>query len=131
MVYPKDNSCPGGMVDTSKLLDRRYINRGTWVYLTGLLVRLGARIPLLFIAGRAYGPTLYGEFMIAAGRAETVAAVATLGFKRTLFIFMNEAHSEKGSEKDSAVAVRHALVIGLGLGCVFAALLIALAPFLA
>lgn len=119
------------MLDTAKLLDRRYINRGTWVYLTGLLVRLGARIPLLLIAGRAYGPVLYGEFMIAAGLAETAAAVATLGFKRTLFTYMNEAHSEKEGDDDAGSAARHALAIGLGLGCVFSAALMALAPFLA
>ncbi len=113
-------------MDTSKLLDRRYITRGTWVYLTGLLVRLGARIPLLLIAGRAYGPTLYGEFLIAAGLAETAAAIATLGFKRTLFTFMNEA-----GERDAGSAVRHALVIGLGLGCLLSAVLMALAPVLA
>lgn len=121
----------GGMVDTSKLLDRRYINRGTWVYLTGLLVRLGARIPLLFIAGRAYGPTLYGEFLIAAGLAETAAAIATLGFKRTLFTFMNEAGANEAGERDAGVAVRHALVIGLGLGCLLSAVLMVLAPVLA
>lgn len=114
------------MVDTPKLLDRRYINRGTWVYLTGLLVRLGARIPLLLIAGRAYGPTLYGEFMIAAGLAETAAAIATLGFKRTLFTYMNEARAE-----EAGIAVRHALAIGLGLGCVFSAVVTVLAPYLA
>ena len=132
MVYPGDNSAltehclTGGTVDTPKLLDRRYINRGTWIYLTGLLVRLGARVPLLFIAGRAYGPALYGEFLIAAGLAETVAAVATLGFKRTLFTFMNEE-----TQEDAGVAVRHALALGLGLGCLFAAALMALAPVLA
>jgi O-antigen/teichoic acid export membrane protein len=114
------------MLDTSKLLDRRYINRGTWIYLTGLLVRLGARIPLLLIAGRAYGPVLYGEFMIAAGLAETVAAVATLGFKRTLFGFMNEAGPDRGGD-----AVRHSLAIGIGLGCLLSAVLMLLAPVLA
>jgi O-antigen/teichoic acid export membrane protein len=113
------------MLDTSKLLDRRYINRGTWVYLTGLLVRLGARIPLLLIAGRAYGPVLYGEFMIAAGLAETVAAVATLGFKRTLFGFMNEAGPDAGA------AVRHSLAVGIALGCLLSAALMLLAPVLA
>ena len=117
---------PGGRVDTPKLLDRRYINRGTWIYLTGLLVRLGARIPLLFIAGRAYGPALYGEFMIAAGLAETAAAIATLGFKRTLFTFMNEEAAEEAGR-----AVRHSLALGLGLGCVFSGILMLLAPILA
>ncbi|MHB1206607.1 MAG: lipopolysaccharide biosynthesis protein [Rhodospirillaceae bacterium] len=114
------------MLSTSKLLDRRYINRGTWIYLTGLLVRLGARIPLLLIAGRAYGPALYGEFMIAAGLAETVAAVATLGFKRTLFGFMNEAGPGQGG-----TAVRHGLAIGVALGGVLSAILMFLAPTLA
>ena len=143
MVYPGGTfgPQPGGMVDTPKLLDRRYINRGTWVYLTGLLIRLGARIPLLFIAGRAYGPTLYGEFLIAAGLAETAAAIATLGFKRTLFTFMNEAGmneagmNEAGTrdaeENQVGMAVRHALVIGLGLACLLSAVLMALAPVLA
>ena len=49
------------MLDTSKLLDRRYITRGTWIYLTGLLVRLGARIPLLLIAGALMVPRSTGN----------------------------------------------------------------------
>src|SRR3954471_15736964 len=84
-------ACHANVMDSAKHQDRRYITRGSWIYLSGLILRLGARVPLLLIAGRLYGASLYGEYILAAAIVETVAATATLGFKRTLFGVLHEA----------------------------------------
>ena len=112
-------------MDSAKHQDRRYITRGSWIYLSGLILRLGARVPLLLIAGRLYGASLYGEYILAAAIVETAAATATLGFKRTLFGVLHEAGDLTGA------AMRHVLIIGLAIGCLFSAVLSVAAPWIA
>ena len=50
----------------------------------GFLLRLLARIPFLFIAGRLYGAHALGRFAYATMVVEAMAALATLGLKRGL-----------------------------------------------
>ena len=50
----------------------------------GFLLRLLARLPFLFIAGRLYGPDIVGRFALAVVVVEFAALVATLGLKRGL-----------------------------------------------
>jgi O-antigen/teichoic acid export membrane protein len=50
----------------------------------GFLIRLVARIPFLFIAGRLYGPDLLGRFAYAVIVIELAAQLATMGLKRGL-----------------------------------------------
>ena len=50
----------------------------------GFLLRLAARLPFLFIAGRYYGPELLGRFAYALIVMEFAAQLATLGLKRGL-----------------------------------------------
>jgi len=50
----------------------------------GFVLRLAARIPFLFIAGRYYGPELLGRFAYAVIVVELAAQLATLGLKRGL-----------------------------------------------
>ena len=50
----------------------------------GFLLRLAARLPFLFIAGRIYGPELLGRFAYAVLVVEFAAQLATLGLKRGL-----------------------------------------------
>jgi O-antigen/teichoic acid export membrane protein len=50
----------------------------------GFLLRLAARLPFLFIAGRIYGPELLGRFAYAVLVVEFAAQIATLGLKRGL-----------------------------------------------
>ncbi|VVS96056.1 Polysaccharide biosynthesis protein [Sphingomonas sp. EC-HK361] len=58
--------------------------RGGRTNIAGFVLRLAARIPFLFIAGRLYGPDLVGRFAIAVVVVELAALVATLGLKRGL-----------------------------------------------
>jgi O-antigen/teichoic acid export membrane protein len=50
----------------------------------GFLLRLAARLPFLFIAGRVYGPEIVGRFAVAVLAVEFAAMLATLGLKRGL-----------------------------------------------
>ena len=58
--------------------------KGGRTNIAGFVLRLAARIPFLFIAGRIYGPDLVGRFAIAVVVVELAALVATLGLKRGL-----------------------------------------------
>ena len=58
--------------------------KGGRTNIAGFILRLAARIPFLFIAGRIYGPDLVGRFAIAVVVVELAALVATLGLKRGL-----------------------------------------------
>src|SRR3546814_18644770 len=50
----------------------------------GFLLRLAARLPFLFIAGRMYGAEALGRFAYAIIVVEFAAQIATLGLKRGL-----------------------------------------------
>ncbi|MEG3181625.1 lipopolysaccharide biosynthesis protein [Sphingomonas sp. LT1P40] len=50
----------------------------------GFFLRLLARLPFLFIAGRLYGPEIVGRFALAVVVVELAALLATLGLKRGL-----------------------------------------------
>jgi len=58
--------------------------KGGRTNIAGFALRLLARIPFLFIAGRFYGPDLVGRFAIAVVVVELAALLATLGMKRGL-----------------------------------------------
>ncbi len=58
--------------------------KGGRTNIAGFALRLLARIPFLFIAGRLYGPDLVGRFALAVVVVELAALIATLGLKRGL-----------------------------------------------
>ena len=58
--------------------------KGARTNLFGFALRLAARLPFLFIAGRFYGPELLGRFAYAVIVIELAAQLATLGMKRGL-----------------------------------------------
>jgi O-antigen/teichoic acid export membrane protein len=58
--------------------------RGGRTNFFGFVLRLAARLPFLFIAGRLYGPELLGRFAYAVIIIEFAAQLATLGLKRGL-----------------------------------------------
>ena len=87
----------------------------------GFLLRLLARLPFLFIAGRmdAYGADALGRFAYATLVVELMAQIATLGLKRGL-----AAELAKG-ERPEVCVVFDALVLAWGLAFVGALLLMA------
>jgi O-antigen/teichoic acid export membrane protein len=58
--------------------------KGGRTNILGFLLRLAARLPFLFIAGRVYGPEIVGRFAVAVLAVEFAALLATLGLKRGL-----------------------------------------------
>jgi O-antigen/teichoic acid export membrane protein len=58
--------------------------RGGRTNFFGFLIRLAARLPFLFIAGRFYGPQALGAFAYAVIVIELAAQISTLGLKRGL-----------------------------------------------
>jgi O-antigen/teichoic acid export membrane protein len=79
----------------------------------GFLLRLAARIPFLFIAGRLYGAEDLGRFASATIVVELAAQLSTLGQKRGL------AQQLARDDRESACVVADALLLS---GCVSATL---------
>jgi O-antigen/teichoic acid export membrane protein len=64
--------------------DLQAIAKGGRTNMVGFLLRLAARLPFLFIAGRLYGPEALGRFASALVVVELVALVCSMGEKRGL-----------------------------------------------
>lgn len=71
----------------------------------GFLLRLAARMPFLFIAGRMYGTEALGRFAYAVLVVEFAAQVATMGLKRGL------AQQLSTSERDHKYDVWDAMIV--------------------
>jgi O-antigen/teichoic acid export membrane protein len=85
----------------------------------GFLLRLAARIPFLFIAGRLYGPEALGRFAYAILIVEFVAQLATLGLRRGLAELLSR------DDRPHAHMVADGLLIAMIASALGAALLIA------
>jgi len=68
----------GGDTDIATLAEGGRTN------IIGFALRLAARIPFLFVAGRLYGAAAVGHFALAVVVVELAALIATLGMKRGL-----------------------------------------------
>ena len=84
----------------------------------GYLLRLAARFPFLFIAGRLYGAEALGRFAYATMAVELAAMLATLGLKRGL---AEDMARRPGNE---AAALFDALLVALLASAAGAALLV-------
>ena len=73
-------SAPAGAGDQ----DIAALAKGGRTNFFGFLLRLAARLPFLFIAGRIYGAEALGRFAYAILIVEFAAQLATLGLKRGL-----------------------------------------------
>jgi len=93
--------------------------KGGRTNIAGFVLRLAARIPFLFIAGRLYGPDLVGRFALAVVVVELAALVATLGLKRGL------AQALSSSDQPHACVVWDALALAFVLSIAASAVLIA------
>ena len=73
--------------------DLAALARGGRINFLGFCIRLAARLPFLFIAGRIYGAEALGRFAYAVLIVEFAAQLATLGLKRGLA--QQLAHTDK------------------------------------
>lgn len=85
----------------------------------GFLLRLAARVPFLFIAGRLYGAEALGRFAYALVAVELAGLLGSLGLKRGLA----QRLSEEGCPPANAVA--DGMLASLVASCLLAALLFA------
>lgn len=86
----------------------------------GFLLRLAARIPFLFIAGRLYGPEALGRFAYALLIVEFVAQLASLGLRRGLAELLSR------DERQHTQMIADAMLAAMVAAATGAALLIAL-----
>ena len=91
--------------------------RGGRINFLGFVLRLAARLPFLFIAGRMYGAEALGRFAYAVLIVEFAAQVATLGLKRGL------AEQLAHTDKPHVCVVWDALLVGASGSVVAMALL--------
>ena len=97
--------------------------RGGRTSFIGYVLRLAARFPFLFIAGRLYGADALGRFAYATMVVELVAMLATLGLKRGLA----EDMANRGSARGEAHALYDALLLSL-LAAIGGAALLVIVP---
>jgi len=83
----------------------------------GFLLRLAARLPFLFVAGRIYGPEVLGRFAYAILVVEFAAQLATVGLKRGL------AGALAQTQRDENHVVADAMLLTLLVSVAAAALL--------
>lgn len=99
--------------------DIQALAKGGRTNVFGFLLRLAARIPFLFIAGRLYGPEALGRFAYAILIVEFVAQLATLGLRRGLAELLSK------DDRPHAHMVADGLLIAMIASTFGAALLIA------
>ncbi len=99
--------------------DINALAKGGRTNILGFILRLAARLPFLFIAGRAYGPDIVGRYAIAVLVIEFAALVATLGLKRGL------AQALATTDRPHAHVVFDAVMVAMLGSAVAAGLLIA------
>lgn len=100
--------------------DMAALAKGGRTNFLGFLLRLAARLPFLFIAGRLYGADQLGRFASALIVIEICGQLATLGLKRGLAKELAEA------TRGDAHVVADGLLLSLMTSTVFAAILFAL-----
>ncbi|HEX7856631.1 MAG TPA: lipopolysaccharide biosynthesis protein [Sphingobium sp.] len=82
MTIADTTNCSGDPVREQE--DLAALAKGGRANVLGFLLRLGARIPFLLVAGRLYGADTLGRFALAVLVVEFAAQLATLGLKRGL-----------------------------------------------
>ena len=106
-----------GLAGDLNATDIAALAKGGRTNVFGFFLRLAARLPFLFIAGRLYGKENLGRFASAVVAVEIAAQLATLGQKRGL------ARLLQRETRDPACIVADGLFLSLAVSLVLAGLL--------
>ncbi|WP_241233608.1 lipopolysaccharide biosynthesis protein [Altericroceibacterium xinjiangense] len=120
MTDPVQGSVSQGSPSEDGSGDLQALARGGRTNFLGFLLRLLARLPFLFIAGRLYGAEALGRFASALVVVELVAMISTIGEKRGLAQRLSEAD---GTDEQPVHIVFDGLLLALVVGLGFAAFL--------
>lgn len=74
---------------------QRLILRGVRSAALGFLIRFGARLFFIFVAGRLFGATLFGAFAVAVAVVELAVTIGGAGLKRQIFKLLDEGSAER------------------------------------
>ena len=110
-----------GATGTAPSADLAALARGGRINFFGFVLRLMARLPFLFIAGRMYGAEQLGRFAYAVLIVEFAAQLATLGLKRGL------AQQLARTDKPHVCVVADALLVA-AIGSAVAMTILAIFP---
>ena len=111
----------GQTTETAPSADLAALARGGRINFFGFILRLLARLPFLFIAGRMYGAAELGRFAYAVLILEFASQLATLGLKRGL------AQQLARTDKPHVCVVADALLVA-AIGSAIAMTILALFP---
>lgn len=96
----------------------RLVLRGAAATGAGFAMRLGARLGMLFLAGRLFGPRAFGAYALGVAAVESGVGLAGLSLKRVLFQWLddNRAAGEAARRDVHIVLDACALVLVAGAG---------------
>ncbi len=84
---------------------------------SGFVIRLGARLPFLFVVAFLYGKENFGQYLFAVTCVETLTVVFLFGFKRSLFQFLDDPTISVGREKLNNIIIV-AIILSISIGFV-------------
>jgi len=94
--------------------NKKDILKGAGANLSGFIIRLGARLPFLFVVGHWFGADAFGQYVFAVTFVETLSAIAIFGFKRSLFHFFSP-HIKPNDTGQIAQIVFHAAIVSIAI----------------
>ena len=101
--------------DNAARNNQKDLLKGAAANIFGFIIRLGARLPFLFVVALLYGKIIFGQYLFAVTIVETLTAIILFGFKRSLFHFLND-DLHNGDRAGVYNTVLTALVVCIGFG---------------
>jgi O-antigen/teichoic acid export membrane protein len=100
------------MVRETKAVDAgRLILKGAQATAAGFGGRLVARLLFLFVAGRLFGPALFGAYVLAVAAVELAVSVGSLGMKKVVFKLLDADGGAGGARPLPHILVDAALLV--------------------
>lgn len=90
----------------------RLILRGAQATAFGFAIRFGARLLFLFIAGRLFGVTAFGAYVLAVAVVEVAVSIGGLGTKKILFQLL-DGHDRRSARPLAHILIDAALLVTL------------------